>query len=423
MQLRFRTVIVQLDHREHTVQRPTQAVILAGGLGTRLRPLTDVRPKPMIEMHGKPFLEYLVEMLREQGFERILLLLGYLPEVVQNHFGDGRRWGVTIEYSVTAVENDTGRRVKLAAPQIDECFLLMYCDNYWPMQMGKMWDRFMRAKVPAMLTVYRNMDGYTKNSLAVDSKGYVTVYDKTCTSPDLQGVEISYAILKKSVLDLLPEDNVQFERTVYPQLAEQRQLLAFVTDHRYYSVGSLQRLPLTESFLGRRPTVILDRDGVLNKKPPKAQYVTSWHEFEWLAGAKEALRLFNEAGYRVIVVSNQAGVARGGMTETQLLEIHERMKLEAVQAGGLIEAIYYCPHNWDDGCECRKPKPGMLFQAQRDHHLDLSRVVFIGDDIRDAEAADSAGCSSVLVSEDFTLLDASRAILAHGQDSLTVARN
>ena len=105
------------------------------------------------------------------------------------------------------------------------------------------------------------------------------------------------------------------------KLAEQRQLLAFLTDHRYYSVGSLQRLPLTESFLGRRPTVILDRDGVLNKKPPKAQYVKSWHEFEWLAGAKEALRLFNETGYRVIVVSNQAGVARGAMTETQLLEI------------------------------------------------------------------------------------------------------
>ena len=210
---------MQVEHKEQTVQRPTQAVILAGGRGTRLRPLTDVRPKAMIEMHGKPFLEYLVEMLRDQGFERILMLLGYLPEVVQNHFGDGRRWGVTIEYSVTAVENDTGRRVKLAAPQIDECFLLMYCDNYWPMQMGKMWERFIRgAKVPAMITVYRNMDGYTKNSLAVDSEGYVTVYDKTCTSPDLQGVEISYVILMKSVLELLPEDdNVLFESTVYPQ--------------------------------------------------------------------------------------------------------------------------------------------------------------------------------------------------------------
>ena len=109
-------------YQRQSRQRPTQAVILAGGRGTRLRPLTDTRPKPMIEIHGKPFLEYLVEMLRDQGFDRILLLLGYLPEVVQNHFGDGRRWGVTIEYSITAVDDDTGRRVKLAAPRIDECF-------------------------------------------------------------------------------------------------------------------------------------------------------------------------------------------------------------------------------------------------------------------------------------------------------------
>ena len=115
--------------------RPRQAVILAGGLGTRLRPLTDTRPKPMIEVGGKPFLEHLIVLLRSQGFDRFLILLGYLPEVVQNYFGDGRRWGVTIKYSVTAVEDETGRRVKLAEQQIESCFLFMYSDNYWPMQM------------------------------------------------------------------------------------------------------------------------------------------------------------------------------------------------------------------------------------------------------------------------------------------------
>ena len=134
----------------------------------------------------------------------------------------------------------------------------MYCDNYWPMQMNKMWERYIRADVPAMITVYRNMDGYTTNSVRVDEKGYVIDYDKSRTHPDLQGVEISYAILKKSVLDLLPEDNVLFETAVYPQLAAQHQLAAYVTDHRYYSVGSLKRLPLTEAFLARQPAVILD---------------------------------------------------------------------------------------------------------------------------------------------------------------------
>ena len=96
----------------------------------------------MVEIHGKPFLSYQIEQLRDQGFERILLLLGYLPEVVQDYCGDGSRWGVKVEYSVSAVEDDTGRRLKLAAPHLDPYFLLLYCDNYWPMQMERMWRRF-----------------------------------------------------------------------------------------------------------------------------------------------------------------------------------------------------------------------------------------------------------------------------------------
>lgn len=404
--------MIQRAHLGELLQRPTQAVILAGGRGTRLRPLTDTRPKPMVEIHGKPFLEYLVEMLREQGFERVLLLLGYLPEVIQDYFGDGSRWGVQIDYSVSDADDLTVRRVQLVKERLDACFLLMYCDNYWPMRMEAMWERFMTANVPAMITVYSNKDKYSRDSVRVGADGYVRVFDRSRTTPGLQGIEISYAILTRPVLALLPEQDALFEEAVYPQLVSRRQLLAYVTDHRYYSVGSLERLPLTEAFLARRPTVMLDRDGVLNTKPPKAHYVRTWDEFEWLTGAKEALRLLTAAGYRVIVVSNQAGIARGAMTEAALTHIHEQMKAEAAQAGGRIEAVYCCLHDWDEGCECRKPKPGMLFQAQRDFHLDLSRTLFIGDDERDAQAAAAAGCTSVLVSDEILLLDIARKLVS-----------
>jgi D-glycero-D-manno-heptose 1,7-bisphosphate phosphatase len=366
----------------------------------------------MVEIHGKPFLEYLVEMLHEQGFERVLLLLGYLPEVIQDYFGDGSRWDVQIDYSVSDADDLTVRRVQLVEDRLDPCFLLMYCDNYWPMHMEKMWEHFTTANVPAMITVYSNKDKYSRDSVRVGADGYVRVFDRSRTTPGLQGIEISYAILTRPVLALLPEQDALFEEAVYPQLVRQRQLLAYVTDHRYYSVGSLERLPLTEAFLARRLTVMLDRDGVLNKKPPKAHYVRTWDEFEWLAGAKEALRLFTAAGYRVVVVSNQAGIARGAMTEAALTHIHERMKAEAAQAGGQIEAVYCCLHDWDEGCECRKPKPGMLFQAQRDFHLDLSRTLFIGDDERDAQAAAAAGCPSVLVTDEMPLLDVARKLVS-----------
>jgi D-glycero-D-manno-heptose 1,7-bisphosphate phosphatase len=123
------------------------------------------------------------------------------------------------------------------------------------------------------------------------------------------------------------------------------------------------------------------------------------------------LQLLHAGGYRVVVVSNQAGIARGAMTEADLAAVHRAMIEEVAEAGGTIEAIYYCPHDWDAGCECRKPSPGMLFQAQRDLNLDLSRTFFVGDDERDAEAADNAGCPFAKISDDRPLIDWVRTLL------------
>src|SRR6185503_20343418 len=111
--------------------------------------------------------------------------------------------------------------------------------------------------------------------------GFVSIDDKSCSDPGLNGVEISYAILSKKVVRPLSDANLLFETAVYPALAERCELSAFVSDHRYLSVGAHHRLPLTEDFFRRQKTVILDRDGVLNRKPPRAQYVRRFDEFEW----------------------------------------------------------------------------------------------------------------------------------------------
>jgi D-glycero-D-manno-heptose 1,7-bisphosphate phosphatase len=207
------------------------------------------------------------------------------------------------------------------------------------------------------------------------------------------------------------------EETLFPPLIAKHQLAAFVTHHRYYSVGDTFRLPITEQFLSRRPAIILDRDGVLNEKAPRAQYVRNWSEFKWLPGAKESLRRLNEAGFKVIIISNQAGINRGAMTEKDLHDIHMKMVAEVEQSGGRVDAIYFCPHDWNEGCECRKPKPGMLFQAQHDFNLDLSRTLFIGDDERDAQAAEAAGCLPALVSENRTLAEIVSEAIANSKAS------
>lgn len=388
------------------LQRPRQAVILAGGRGTRMRPLTDDRPKPMIDVAGRPFLEYIVERLRDQGFERIQMLLGYLPSVITDHFGDGSHHGIDIDYSVSDADDLTARRLQLAQSKLDPLFLLVYCDNYWPIDMERHWVRYLELGLPVMTTVYANSDGYSRDNVRVGPSGVIEVFDRSRTAASLKGVEISYAIIPRGMLDRLPADGDELvEQALYPGLAADGLLGAFVSEHRYYSVGSMHRLPITEEFFSGQRAVVLDRDGVLNVRPPRAEYIASPNDIRWCEGSLEALCLLAANGFKVIVVSNQAGVGRGVISKTDVDTVNAAMREQAAAAGGRIDAIYICPHGWDDGCSCRKPRPGMVFAAQHDHQLDLGRTAFIGDDVRDGEAAQAAGMPYLHVSESTNLLD------------------
>jgi len=386
-------------------ERPVQAVILAGGLGTRLRPITNTIPKPMIPFHGKPFLEFILEMLVEQGFKKVVILLGYLPEKVVSYFGDGSKIGINIEYSITDIDDDTGLRLQKAKHLFDPIFTLLYCDNYWPMDFEKMWQKFCDSSVSALVTVYMNKDNYTKSNLRIDNEDFIEVYDKTREAPNLHGVDIGFFIIKREVIDRIPNGNHNFEKTVIPQLINERQIITYPTEHRYYSVGSHERLKITEIFLERRKTIILDRDGVINVKAPKAKYITKWEEWEWIKGSKEALIKLKEAGFQIILVTNQAGIARGFMTESDLKEIHENVNVELAKSGCEIDKIFYCAHGWDDNCDCRKPKPGLLYLAQHEFHLDLSKIWFVGDDLRDEQAGKAAGMKTAIVEGEFGLLN------------------
>jgi D-glycero-D-manno-heptose 1,7-bisphosphate phosphatase len=136
----------------------------------------------------------------------------------------------------------------------------------------------------------------------------------------------------------------------------------------------------------------LDRDGVINQKAPEGQYVTRWEDFHLLPGVIEGIAQLNRAGLRVIVVTNQRCVAKGLLTETALKRLHRRMSDHLAQAGAKIDAIYYCPHELEPSCDCRKPAPGMLLEAARSHGLDLAASWMIGDADSDLQAGKNAGC-------------------------------
>lgn len=384
----------------------TQAVIMAGGRGTRLAPFTDKAPKPMYPVNGVPFIEHLVKQVRGFGVSEVVVLLGYLPEKIINHLGDGEKYGLKLRYDITPAEYETGDRFVHALPLLNNEFLYMYCDNYCPVDIQRLYSEFQSNEALIQISVYSNRDGYTKSNLTVDA-GRVTVYDKKRESLGLQGVDIGYAICSKAALEYVTEKGQNFEAAVYPELIRQKKLFATVTEHRYYSIGSWERIKLTEEFFLMKPTVFLDRDGTLNVRPKRACYVEKPEDFVWLDGAKEAVGLLKKKGYRVILISNQPGIARGRLTEEILSEIHKKMQDELrVATGYEIDRIFYCPHDWDEGCECRKPKPGLLFKAQKEFSINLSQCVFFGDDERDMEAAGAAGCEGVLVGEEYPLLQA-----------------
>jgi len=392
------------------IQKVDQAVVLAGGIGYRLRPLTDTIPKPMIAINGRPFLAYLIDILRENGIRNIVLLLGYLAEKVMDYFGTGSDFGVRIQYSVGGVSFETGARIRNADPLLSDHFLLLYCDNFWPLNIQEMLEFFNRDPCLASATVYENKDHITKNNVFVDEAGYILRYDRTRKDAGLNGVDIGFFLMDKKVFDFMPDSNFSFEEVVLPALVSRRQLRGFLTGHRYHSIGSLERLPVTEQFLRNRKAIVLDRDGVINRKPPRGEYVKKWEEFEFLPGAIEGIRLLNNKGFSVFIATNQAGIARGLMSESDLTAIHRNMIREVEKGGAAIEGIYYCPHGWDEGCECRKPKPGMFVQISRDHGIDLSKTFFVGDDERDFQAGEAAGCFTILLNKEKGLLDVARAL-------------
>ena len=142
-------------------------------------------------------------------------------------------------------------------------------------------------------------------------------------------------------------------------------------------------------------TVFLDRDGVINRN--RSDYVKSWGEFSFLPGARRAIAQLTSAGYRIIIITNQACVGKGILTRSALDDLHQRMLREIGLAGGRIETILYCPHRSDEGCRCRKPAPGLLLRARDEYGVDLRQAIVVGDSVTDMRAAAAAGVPGLLV--------------------------
>ena len=231
-----------------------QAVILAGGLGTRLWPLTRQVPKPMVPVAGAPYLEHQLRLLARQGLSEVVLLTGYLGEQIEDCFRDGARLGLRIRYSREQQPLGTGGALRQAAPLLADSFLVIYGDSYLPIEYAAV-GRFLTAGAAcAVMAVYHDPYGLTnvRPNVALDANGVVCRYDKKAPadSCSLQYVEAGVLALRRSVLDLIPPAGpVSLEEQVFPILIERQGLLGFPTSQRFYDIGTAERLRAIEEYL------------------------------------------------------------------------------------------------------------------------------------------------------------------------------
>lgn len=219
-----------------------QIAILAGGLATRLQPLTGKIPKSMIMFEGKPFLQYQLEFLEKGGVTNIVLCVGYLSEQIETYFGDGKRFGVNIKYSK---EDErllgTAGALKNAEELLEDVFFVMYGDSYLFLNFKEIMGHFQKFNKSALMVVYKNYDKYDKSNAVVED-GMVKKYDKKHKTKDMVYIDYGVSILRKKVLDMIQRNEVYSLEDLFPALINQNEMLAFETRERFFEIGSYRGL-------------------------------------------------------------------------------------------------------------------------------------------------------------------------------------
>jgi histidinol-phosphate phosphatase family protein len=371
--------------------------ILAGGLATRLRPLTETIPKALIDINGEPFLAHQLRLLRHGGIRRVVLCAGYLGEEIRRFAGDGARFGLEVEYSFDGPKPlGTAGALRRALPLLGDAFFVLYGDSYLPCDYGGVERAFRQAGKPGLMTVFANEGRWDASNIEF-REGGIVCYDKARRTPQMRHIDYGLGALRGTVFESLAEDQVYDLARVYQDLLRRDELAGYEMRERFFEIGSRAGIQELEAYLARRKqrAVFLDRDGVLNEaivREGRPYPPAGVAELRIPPGTAEALKRLRDAGFALIVVTNQPDVGRGKLTRGAVEEIHA-----ALRARLPVDDFYTCFHAGTEECACRKPKPGLLLKAAAERSIDLQHSFIIGDRWRDIDAGAAAGCRTVLI--------------------------
>ncbi len=366
-----------------------QVVILCGGRGSRLMPLTNKVPKPMVDINGKPFLLILIEYLKSLNLKNFLLLTGYKNKIISNYFGNGSKFNLNISYSNSPLSTNTAKRLFLSKNQLKDNFLLMYSDNFFNFDLESL-TKLHNNQITSLIIKK------TPGNIYFDRKTKSFRYFSK-RSKNNHYVELGCMIINKDfIFKFLNNNNVSLSE-ILETVSFSYPITIKEIINSYYSIGDKKRLKKTKELLLSKKIILIDRDGVINKKKKKGFYVSKWDQMDFIKDTIKSLISMSKKGYKFIIISNQAGLSRNMIKKNDYKKINLNLKKMFKNLKINLLNIYTCPHHWDDKCFCRKPNPGLFFKASKKYNFRLDKVVYIGDQQSDLEASYKAFVKPVLL--------------------------
>ncbi len=400
-----------------------QVVVLMGGLGTRLKEYTKECPKSLVPVNGTPFFDYQLSLLCAWGFRKFLFLIGYRANMIEEHYGDGSDRGISIQYCYDGEKLlGTGGAVRRALPMLEESFILIYGDSYMDIDYAETVYRFEEGRksgCPALMTVLCNNNRFDKSNVVVKN-GKLLLYDKHHPTPEMDYIDYGVCAYERSLFEEYEEGAAFDIAEIQNRLSLSGALTPQIVTKRFYEIGSPASLAEFEGYVKERfekekPAVFLDRDGVINEivwneDIEQLDSPLCVEQFKLLPGVAEAIKVIKDKGYYVFVITNQPAAAKGKTTLARLYDINTYMIDTLQKMGAEIDDVFMCPHypkklpmTKEDFlikyCDCRKPKPGLIYRALRKYKVDLSNSYMVGDSCTDVQAGHGAGLKSIYIGE------------------------
>jgi histidinol-phosphate phosphatase family protein len=395
-------------------------VIVAGGKGQRISELYPDTPKTLIPVGGKPVLQHQLELAARSGVETVNLFVGHLAEQVIAFAGDGERFGLQVKCYVETAPLGSAGAVLAALEELPEQFFVLYGDVMAAVDLERMGAFHLDRHGDFTTFVHPNDHPFDSDLVETDAEDRVTAIHGYPHPEDAVFANLAnaacYAVRRDALRPFADLAKPDFARDILAGLvARGARVLAYRSTDYIKDMGSPARLQRVERDwqAGRirppgsagRPAVFLDRDGTLNEE---RGYIRRPEDLTLLPGAGPALKRLREAGFLLVVVTNQGAIAHGEATEAEVADVHRRLEWDLGAQGAYLDAIYLCPHHPQSPfpnarpelqviCDCRKPAPGLIERACADFNIDRARSWMVGDHTRDVEAGRRAGLRALLL--------------------------